>query len=81
MDILNILTVVVIVLVIEAAIYGICCFMCRERHVPGEIEDQSKITHHHSAHHPSRITHVVDHQKTWSPQLTPRRTDRKTTPD
>ena len=32
-------TVVLIVVVIEAVLYGICCFMCREQHVPEEIRD------------------------------------------
>jgi hypothetical protein len=63
---MDILTVVVIVLVIEAVIYGICCLMCRERHIPGE-EEQSTIPHHHSVHHSPRITKVVEPEKKWSP--------------
>jgi len=62
---MDIFTVVVIVLVMEAGIYGLCCFVCRERHVPGEIEKHSKITYHHSALHPPRITTAVDPQKAW----------------
>ena len=64
---MDILTTVLIVVVIEAGLYGICCLMCRERHVPGEIEKESKITYHQSAHPPPRITHVVDPQKARSP--------------
>ena len=64
---MDILTAFLIVVVIEAGLYGICCLMCRERHVPGEIEKESKTAYHHSAHPPPRITHVVVPQKEWSP--------------
>src|SRR5262245_62973564 len=38
-----IFTVVLIVVVIEVALYGICCFVCREKHVSEEIrDDQTK---------------------------------------
>ena len=62
---MDILTVVVTVLVFEAAIYGICCFVCREERVPDEMETQSKIILPHSAL-PPPTTHVVDHQEDWS---------------
>jgi len=61
---MDIFTAIMIFLVIEAGLYGICCFMCRERHVPSEREEQSKI--HHSALHPPRITHVGDPQQPLS---------------
>ena len=67
MDILNILTVVMIVLVIEAAIYGICCILCREKHDRAETGTRSKLPSHHSGLHPHRMTHVVDPQKAWPP--------------
>jgi hypothetical protein len=57
---MDILTVIVAVLVVEAAIYGICCFVCRKEHVPGEMGTQSKMTLHHSALPPPQTTHVVD---------------------
>jgi len=41
-DIMDILTLVLIVVVIEAGLYGLCCFMCREKHVLGKPEEQSK---------------------------------------
>ena len=62
---MDILTVIVTVLVVEAAIYGICCFVCRKRHVPDEMETRSKITPPHSAL-PPRTSQVIDHQKDWS---------------
>ena len=39
---MDILTLVLIVVVIEAGLYGLCCFMCREKHVSGKPEEQSK---------------------------------------
>ena len=39
---MDILTPVLIVVVIEAGLYGLCCFMCREKHVSGKPEEQSK---------------------------------------
>ena len=41
-DVMDILTLVLIVVVIEAGLYGLCCLMCREKHVPGKPEEQSK---------------------------------------
>ena len=64
---MDIFTVFLIVVAIEAGLYGLCCFICRERHVPGEIEKESKITYHHFALHPPRITLAVDPQKAWPP--------------
>jgi hypothetical protein len=49
-----IFTLILIVVLIEAGLYGICCFLCRERHVPGD-------------HPPPRSTQVVDFQKAWPP--------------
>ena len=63
---MDIFTVVVVFLVIEAGICGICSFVCRERQVPGEIETPPKRTSHHSALDPPRTTHGVDQQKAWS---------------
>jgi len=57
---MDILTVIVTVLVVEAAIYGICCFVCRKKHVPGEMGTQSKMILHHSALPPPQTTNVVD---------------------
>jgi hypothetical protein len=39
---MEILTVVLIVVAIEAGLYGICCFMCREKPVPEERGDNQK---------------------------------------
>lgn len=41
---MEILTVVLIVVAIEAGLYGVCCIMCREKPVPEEkeIEDNQK---------------------------------------
>lgn len=39
---MEILTVVLIVVAIEAGLYGICCFMCREKPVPEELGDNQK---------------------------------------
>lgn len=63
---MDILTVFLIVVAIEAGIYGICCIMCREKHDSGETGTRSKITSHHSDLHPPRMTHEVEHQQTWS---------------
>jgi hypothetical protein len=60
---MDILTLFLIVVVIEACLYGLCCLMCRERHMPNETEEQSKMTHHRPADPPP---HEVDHQKAWS---------------
>lgn len=62
---MDILTLFLIVVAIEAGLYGICCIMCREKHLLDKTGTQSKITHHHSPPHPPRVTHVVDHQKAW----------------
>ena len=63
---MDIFTVFLIVVAIEAGLYGICCIMCREKHSPVETGTQSKIPSHPSAFHPPRIIDVVDHQKVWS---------------
>jgi hypothetical protein len=63
---MDIFTVVVVFLVIEAGICGICSFVCRERQVPSEIESPPKRTSHHPAADPPRTTHGVDHQDAWS---------------
>ena len=63
---MEILIPFVIVVLIEAGLYGICCLMCREKHVPDETRTQSKIAHHHSAHPTPRVTHEVDHQEAWT---------------
>ena len=39
---MDILTVVFIFVLIEAGLYGICCYLCREKHVSGELGEQSK---------------------------------------
>ena len=62
---MDILTVVIVFLVLEAVICGVCGFVCRERHLPHERDKQPKKTPQLSAPHPSRIT-SVDHQETWS---------------
>ena len=39
---MEILAVVFIFVAIEAGLYGICCFMCREKPVPKEVKDDQK---------------------------------------
>lgn len=39
---MEILTLVFIFVAIEAGLYGICCFMCREKPMPEEIGDNQK---------------------------------------
>jgi hypothetical protein len=63
---MDILTVVVVFLILEGAICGLCCYACRERQVSGDSEKASKKTSHHIAPHSPRMTHGVDHQKAWS---------------
>ena len=63
---MDIFTVVVVFLVLEIAICGICWFVCRERHMPGDIEKPPKRTSLYPAPHPQRSAHVGDHQKAWS---------------
>lgn len=63
---MDILIVVVVFLVLEAGICGVCCFVCRERHVPEERDNQPKRTSHHSPLHPSRLTPRVDRQAAGS---------------
>lgn len=63
---MDILTVVVVFLVLEVAICGICCFVCRERHLPHERDKQPNKMSHHPPLHPSRVAHGVDHQKAWA---------------
>lgn len=66
---MDILTVLVIFLILEVAICGLCWYVCRERHVSsGKTEKASKKPPHHSAPHSSRLVPGVDHQKktTWS---------------
>ena len=62
---MDILTLVVIFLILEVAICGLCWFACRERDVSGEIEKQKR-TSHRSAPHAIRIAHGADHHKAWS---------------
>ena len=62
---MDILTVVVIFLILEAAICVLIGYACRERRVSGEIE-KAKEWSHHSADHSPRLAHGVDHQKSWS---------------
>jgi hypothetical protein len=61
---MDILTVVVVFLILEAGICGLCWYVCRERHVSGETEKAKKSSHHSTAQSP-RLAHGVDHQKTW----------------
>jgi hypothetical protein len=63
---MDIFTVVVVFLVLETAICGVCWFVCRERHTPGDIEKHPKRTSHYSALHPQGSAHGGDHQKAWS---------------
>jgi hypothetical protein len=63
---MDILTVVIVFLVLEALICGVCGFVCRERRVPHEGDKRPTKTSHPSATHPPRIAHGVDHQETWS---------------
>ena len=64
---MDILTVVVIFLILEAAICGLCWYVCRERQVSSEKEKALKKTRHHSAPPSPRLAHgVVDHHKIWS---------------
>ena len=64
---MDILTVLVIFLILEVAICGLCWYVCRERHVSsGKTEKASKKPSHHSAPHSPRLVPGVDHQKTWS---------------
>jgi hypothetical protein len=63
---MDILTPLLIVVLIEAGLYGICCLMCREKHVPDENRTQPKITHHHPPHHPPHVTHEIEHQEAWA---------------
>ena len=60
---MDILTVVVVFLILEGAICGLCCYACRERQVSGDSEKASKKT---SQHIGPRMTHGLDHQKAWS---------------
>lgn len=62
MDILN---VVVVFLVLEAAICVICHFVCRDRQVPGAEKQPKKMSPHSASYSPG-VTHGLDHQKTWS---------------
>lgn len=39
---MDILTVVFIFVLIEVGLYGICCFLCREKHVSAELGEQSQ---------------------------------------
>jgi len=39
---MDIFTVFLIVVAIEAGLYGICCLMCREEPMPEETEDNKK---------------------------------------
>ena len=63
---MDILTVVIVFLVLEAVICGVCGFVYRERHLPPERDKQTAKTSLDSTPHPSRITHALDHQGHWS---------------
>ena len=63
---MDILTVVVIFLVIEIAICGMCWFTCRGRHVPGE-KELSKATDQDSARHLPPVTLMGDPSRTEFP--------------
>ena len=63
---MDILTVVVIFLIIEAAICGMCWLTCRERQVPGE-KEWSKASDHDSAPQLSTVTPMLDPPKRGSP--------------
>jgi|GEM_PF-6255633 hypothetical protein len=62
---MDILMLVAIFVILEAAICGICHFVCRDRHVLGA-EQQPKRMSPHSAPHSPRPIHGSDHQKAWS---------------
>ena len=63
---MDIFTVVVVFLVLETAICGVCWFVCRERHIPSETDKQPKRAPYRFAPHPQRSAHGGDHQKAWS---------------
>lgn len=63
---MDIFTVVVVFLVLETAICGVCWFICRERQMPGEIEKYPKRASHYSTPPTQRSAHGGDHQKAWS---------------
>ena len=63
---MDILTVVVVFLILEGAICGLCCYACRERQVPGDCEKASQKTSHLIGPHSPQMIHGVDHQKAWS---------------
>ena len=63
---MDILTVVVIFLILEAAICGLIGYVCRERRVSSEKEKSLMKTSHHSPPHSPRIAHGADQPKTWS---------------
>ena len=63
---MDILTVVVVFVVLETAVCGVCWFMCRERQMPGDMDTHPRRPSHYSAPHPQRSTHGADHQKSWS---------------
>ena len=61
---MDILSVFVVFLTLEAAICGVCWFVCRDRHLTGRNKQPKKTSD--PLIHSSRLTHGVDHQKKWS---------------
>jgi hypothetical protein len=53
---MDILTVVVVFLILEGAICGLCCYACRERQVSGDSEKASKKMSYHIGPHSPRMT-------------------------
>ena len=63
---MDIFTVVVVFLVLEIAICAVCWFVCGDRKISSDSDEQPKRTHHFAPHPQRSAVHGSDHHKAWS---------------